>query len=136
MGCSIPADQDRRAALQALHARVILLPTIPECAAQICQVLARFDLAVHWHGSDWHFLLHVGSKTPVMDLGKVFARFFLPVRNSIKVFQVCELNQAVACLVFAGEWQEPHDSLHDASMLEGTFKGLSTLFAKHQVTWT
>jgi hypothetical protein len=135
MGCSIPADQDRRAALQALHARVILLPTIPECAAQICQVLARFDLAVHWHGTDWHFLLRVGSKTPVMDLGKVFARFFLPVRRRIKESEVCELNQAVACLVVGGEWQEPHDSLGDAIMLEGTFKGVSTLFAKHQVSW-
>ena len=135
MGFPIPADQDRSAAFQALHAQVILLPTIPQCAADICKVLAKFDLAVHWHGTDWHFLLSVGSKTPVMDLGRVFARFFLPVRNRIKESQVCELNQAVACLVFAGEWQEPHDSLHDASMLEGTFKGVSALFAKHQVTW-
>ena len=135
MGFPIPADQDRRTALKVLHARVIALPTIPQCEAEICEVLAGFDLAVHWHGSDWHFLLHVGSKTPVMDLGKVFARFFLPVRKRIKESQVCELNQAVACLVLDGQWQEPHDSLHDALMLEGTFKGVSTLFAKHQVTW-
>jgi hypothetical protein len=43
-----------------------------------------------------------------MDLGKVFNRFFLPVRQRLKKSQVCELSQAVACLVVGGQWQEPH----------------------------
>jgi hypothetical protein len=95
----LPAGEDHtsQAAMEALHFAVRKLPTIGESTTEILRAIEGFESVVHWHGTDGHFLQSLGNKKPVIDLGKVFHRFLLPVRKCIKTSKaLCKIDQAVA----------------------------------------
>jgi hypothetical protein len=122
---SDPAAMTR---MTALHAAVIQLPTIEATKTDILRAIAGFERGVHYHGADAHFLKGLGYVKPVVDLGKVIARFLLPVRRRMKAANKgCTLSQSVACLVLKGEWRSPHLSVNDAHMLYSSFEGLINL---------
>jgi hypothetical protein len=116
--------------MEALHFAVRKLPTIGESTTEILRAIEGFESVVHWHGTDGHFLQSLGNKKPVIDLGKVFHRFLLPVRKCIKTSKaLCKIDQAVACVLLEGKWISPHLSLNDALMLQESFKGFAKLLA-------
>jgi hypothetical protein len=132
VGQALPAGQDHHsvAAMRVLYAEVLKLPTILECTPEILQVIQGFKFLVHWHGTDGKWLKSLGTQTPVIDLGKIYNRCLLPVRQCMKASKErWGATQAIASLVLGGKWRNPHFSENDALMLRDCFEGLATLVA-------
>ena len=73
---------------------------------------------MHYHGTNGHFLQSLGYEKPMINLGQVINRFFLPVRQGMKASNKdCTLSQVVAGVVLKGTWRSPHLSVNDALML-------------------
>ncbi len=132
MGEALPAGQDHnnRAALEVLYRKVLTLPTIKECTQEIRQVIGKFKNIVHWHGTDGKWLKSLGIQTPAIDLGKVYNRTLLPVKQALQQANVpWGGSQSIAALVLGGKWRDPHFSENDCLMLRDCFEGLTTLVA-------
>jgi hypothetical protein len=67
VGNPLPAGEDHTsaAAMGALHAAVIQLPTIKACTTEILGAIEGFESGVDYHGTDGHFLQSLGYEKPL-----------------------------------------------------------------------